>query len=768
MPIDRNAQAAQDSEQDAEQDAELSQSQGPVGFGINGAPRETQIGGGSPLGPTAEHRATRRPAAPDPADQSASNDSFFDGIGKFFSNLGPQKPAPYDPSKTAAFLDKMGVNPNSPEYRQMQALHQFMSENQAQAPKMSFGDALGQTIGAGFFARAGAHPDAIMANVAQATGQYRAAAIATQQGNQAALQALPGAFFTHISALTAGARQQQLATAMHEQQMYGTHAEIPSQPILFGQGIPPPMASTPASGVVPPAARAPVAPSAPPGAAAAPSTTPMPGVSTTAPMAPASASTDTRSPTPALPATGGGGQMGAANRALERWNAIAESEGWAPESKVRIASAAESLRQSLNRQSLQSMGLTSGGKGAAGGNEQQLQGQQLSALDTFDKHVNDIRAQDPHVVARGLVQKDDIASGEKSYQKLQDQRAASYDNLKNLNDFQSHLDAWQKAGYSTGWSGGDILNLRKMAANFGIGNSESLGHAEAMQKIGTKLATGFVANQPGFSRITQAELAAFQKASPGLELTPAGNRIMLDAMRQQADLSTKIADAADAYKAKRGYLDSGFNSIAADMEHQHAYGQLVHQLSVGAENGSLLPGGAPDRGNRSAGRTAAGPAAPDPATGGYTAAQLATMTMAPAADGSQWVKTQAGWVQQRGGNGTGVAENPRTSGVQTDPVTSQLMRQGARGQDIDDPDVRNATQRTNQAVSAKAGQEMEVARGKARDAHIEGELGKLSGYNLNAWELAHRRQTIAKKYDATNGPPTTTSGSVFDSFSPGY
>lgn len=112
-----------------------------------------------------------------------------------------------------------------------------------------------------------------------------------------------------------------------------------------------------------------------------------------------------------------------------------------------------------------------------------------------------------------------------------------------------------------------ITDLKNMANTFGMSfDPGEIADAEAMRSVGMKFILDIISKTKG--AISEREMEAFKQASPGLGITPLGNKQILDFAEAAAERLTMAHEAVrDAYRidgATRIQLDDAFRKSKRD------------------------------------------------------------------------------------------------------------------------------------------------------------------------------------------------------------
>ncbi len=226
-----------------------------------------------------------------------------------------------------------------------------------------------------------------------------------------------------------------------------------------------------------------------------------------------------------------------------------------------------------------------------------------------------------------------IDEGAKKYAAIEDNAKNADVMQANVDAFRSAMDLWAKAGYRTGSWGNYLGEAQKLAARFGLTDSDAAAPYDLMRKIGMQLATRFASGTPGFSRITQSELQGFREsvASPN-NVQKANDWILGMAerdVRYHREMSRLAHDYIDpkSNPGTQGYLDVGFDRLA------RAVGEHIYKQPI-VEKPWVDRGAVPAAGAQGAQPASLTPAAKEP---------IGTMRQDPRGKFGWARKTEEGW-----------------------------------------------------------------------------------------------------------------------------
>lgn len=136
--------------------------------------------------------------------------------------------------------------------------------------------------------------------------------------------------------------------------------------------------------------------------------------------------------------------------------------------------------------------------------------------------------------------------------------------MASLDRLQQLLD---EPGVYQGTAGGKVLEAKKIAKTLGINVDDNLGAAEAVQAISNDLALkarnpASGAGMPG--AMSDSDRNYLSQMQPGLEKTPGGNRILIDAQRKVNQRALEVDKLRRDYIRKNGRLNEGFYSVLSD------------------------------------------------------------------------------------------------------------------------------------------------------------------------------------------------------------
>jgi|GEM_PF-4038237 len=138
-------------------------------------------------------------------------------------------------------------------------------------------------------------------------------------------------------------------------------------------------------------------------------------------------------------------------------------------------------------------------------------------------------------------------------------QAANASNMLGLYDLaQAGLDS----GVRTGSLGEAEQSVRKLAAAMNIGDADKIAGGELLNAVTNRMALVMRSPDSGMGMpgaVSDRDLRFLRDAQVGLDRTPEGNRLMLDAYRKLEQRKIDIASLADRYVQEHGRLDAGFN-----------------------------------------------------------------------------------------------------------------------------------------------------------------------------------------------------------------
>ena len=148
--------------------------------------------------------------------------------------------------------------------------------------------------------------------------------------------------------------------------------------------------------------------------------------------------------------------------------------------------------------------------------------------------------------------------------------AKRYDNIQSAADNAQEtlantdqLKAGLEMGTRTGALGEFEGTVRSYAQLLGVGNVEKLAGAELINATRNKMSLLMRSPDSGMGMpgaLSDRDLKFLKDAQPGLERSPVGNSVMIDAIERMAQRKLDTARLADEYVAKNGQLDAGFNT----------------------------------------------------------------------------------------------------------------------------------------------------------------------------------------------------------------
>lgn len=135
---------------------------------------------------------------------------------------------------------------------------------------------------------------------------------------------------------------------------------------------------------------------------------------------------------------------------------------------------------------------------------------------------------------------------------------ASIDSNSKIGDYRQLSDLLE--GIDTGKFEGNINEVKKLAARFGIDMPEDVGPVEAAKAISVKLALqsrtdGGNNLMPG--AVSNYEDELLQSMKPGIENSTAGRKLMVDFAVRKLKRDQQIADLSSDYEDRNGKLDRG-------------------------------------------------------------------------------------------------------------------------------------------------------------------------------------------------------------------
>lgn len=164
-----------------------------------------------------------------------------------------------------------------------------------------------------------------------------------------------------------------------------------------------------------------------------------------------------------------------------------------------------------------------------------------------------------------------VGAGEKAWDtesaKLFAQR---YDQISTQADVASEmlslLGAAEQAlssGVYQGIGAEQLLDLQRLGTALGVENTEQVAGGELIRAIQNRMALLMRNPESGMGMpgaVSDRDIQFLKAAQPGLSRTPEGNRQMLQMLAKMEQRKIEVAQMADAYIAKHGRLDAGFNT----------------------------------------------------------------------------------------------------------------------------------------------------------------------------------------------------------------
>ncbi|MCZ4330780.1 hypothetical protein [Castellaniella denitrificans] len=149
----------------------------------------------------------------------------------------------------------------------------------------------------------------------------------------------------------------------------------------------------------------------------------------------------------------------------------------------------------------------------------------------------------------------------KRYDDLSTQAQSAQQMLGLLDLAQVGLDS----GVRTGSLGSAEQAVRQMALTMGVGNADKIAGGELLTAVQNRMALLMRSPDSGMGlpgAVSDRDLNFLKESNIGLDRSPEGNRLMVDAFRKLEKRKLDIAKLADEYVQKNGRLDAGFNQIA--------------------------------------------------------------------------------------------------------------------------------------------------------------------------------------------------------------
>lgn len=167
--------------------------------------------------------------------------------------------------------------------------------------------------------------------------------------------------------------------------------------------------------------------------------------------------------------------------------------------------------------------------------------------------------------------------------------------MASLDRLQQLLD---EPGVYQGTAGDKVLQAKKIAKSMGIDVAEGLGPAETVQAISNDLALkarnpASGAGMPG--AMSDADRNFLAQMQPGLEKTPEGNRILIDAQRRVNQRALDVEKLRRDYIRKNGRLNEGFYAVLSDYADKNPlFPQTAPRVATPAAINGVQPKQAPN------------------------------------------------------------------------------------------------------------------------------------------------------------------------------
>lgn len=119
-----------------------------------------------------------------------------------------------------------------------------------------------------------------------------------------------------------------------------------------------------------------------------------------------------------------------------------------------------------------------------------------------------------------------------------------------------------KTGVRTGTFGENELALRKFAGAMGIGDADTLASGELLKALQNRMALQMRNPDSGMGMpgsVSDRDILFLKDAQIGIDRSPEGNALMLEAFRRIEQRKLDIAEMADQYVIDNGNLDPKFN-----------------------------------------------------------------------------------------------------------------------------------------------------------------------------------------------------------------
>jgi hypothetical protein len=136
----------------------------------------------------------------------------------------------------------------------------------------------------------------------------------------------------------------------------------------------------------------------------------------------------------------------------------------------------------------------------------------------------------------------------KLYDSIQGEATAAEGRIDSLRIMESLLDQ----GVATGRMQDLTSNLRGIAADFGIANSEKLAGQELFKSVTNKLMLDVKRDLPG--TMSDKDIEFLEKQVPRIGMTAEGNRVLIEVMKRVEQRKVQLADLADQYARTNGDL----------------------------------------------------------------------------------------------------------------------------------------------------------------------------------------------------------------------
>jgi hypothetical protein len=153
------------------------------------------------------------------------------------------------------------------------------------------------------------------------------------------------------------------------------------------------------------------------------------------------------------------------------------------------------------------------------------------------------------------------------------------------------------SGVRTGALGEAEQEVRKLGLALGIGNAETVAGGELISAVQNRLALIMRNPDSGMGMpgaVSDRDLKFLKESQIGLDRSPQGNKVMLEAFKRLEQRKIEVAALADKYIAEKGRLDAGFNAAVREFAKANPlFADMTNPAAGGAAPAAVPPGVVP-------------------------------------------------------------------------------------------------------------------------------------------------------------------------------